>query len=58
MKKESVKSYNPRLDGGQEWKSVIQTILNYDIVKAHGGEVKVESEDGKGSKFIIQLPIV
>jgi hypothetical protein len=30
MKKETVKSYN-------QWKSVIQTILSYDIVKAHGG---------------------
>jgi len=24
-------------------KSVIQTILSYDIVKAHGGEIKVET---------------
>lgn len=32
--------------------------LSYDIVKAHGGEVKVISEEGKGSGFIIQIPIV
>ena len=31
--------------------------LSYDIVKAHGGEVKVETEDGKGSKFTMELPI-
>ena len=31
--------------------------LSYDIVKAHGGEVKVESEEGEGSEFIIQLRI-
>ncbi|MBR2648734.1 MAG: hypothetical protein IKD55_07825 [Sediminibacterium sp.] len=31
--------------------------LSYDIVKAHGGEIKLESEGGKGSEFIIQLPI-
>jgi light-regulated signal transduction histidine kinase (bacteriophytochrome) len=37
-------------------KSVVQTI--YDIVKAHGGELKVESKEGEGSEFIIQLPIV
>jgi signal transduction histidine kinase len=31
--------------------------LAYDIVKAHGGEIKIESEDGEGTEFIIQLPI-
>ncbi len=30
--------------------------LSYDIVKAHGGELKVESEDGKGTNFIIHIP--
>jgi len=30
--------------------------LSYDIVKAHGGELKVETKDGEGSEFIIQLP--
>ncbi|MDN3657283.1 ATP-binding protein [Ferruginibacter paludis] len=30
--------------------------LAYDIVKAHGGELKVETTEGNGSKFIIQLP--
>jgi len=30
--------------------------LAYDIVKAHGGEIKVETKAGEGSKFIIQLP--
>ncbi len=31
--------------------------LAYDIVKAHGGELKVETREGEGSKFIIQLPM-
>jgi signal transduction histidine kinase len=31
--------------------------LSYDIVKVHGGELKVESIDGGGSEFMIQLPI-
>ena len=31
--------------------------LSYDIVKAHGGELKVESEESQGTTFIIVLPI-
>ncbi|WP_239540953.1 sensor histidine kinase [Cryomorpha ignava] len=31
--------------------------LSYDIVKAHRGELKVETEVGKGTTFIIELPI-
>jgi signal transduction histidine kinase len=31
--------------------------LSYDIIKAHGGEIKVETKDGEGSEFIIQLQI-
>jgi signal transduction histidine kinase len=50
MKIGSVKSINL-------CKSVIQTILSYDIVKAHGGELKVEAKVGEGSAFIIYLPL-
>ena len=32
--------------------------LAYDIIKAHGGEIKVETMDGEGSEFIILLPII
>ncbi len=32
--------------------------LSYDIVKAHGGEIKAESKEGEGTVFIIQLPVV
>jgi signal transduction histidine kinase len=32
--------------------------LSYDIVKAHGGDLKVETKEGEGSVFIIQLPVV
>jgi signal transduction histidine kinase len=31
--------------------------LSYDIVKAHGGELKVETQEGQGSVFTILLPI-
>ena len=30
--------------------------LSYDIVKAHGGELKVESSEGDGSTIIMHLP--
>ena len=29
--------------------------LSYDIIKAHGGELKVETKEGEGSAFIINL---
>jgi signal transduction histidine kinase len=31
--------------------------VSYDIVKAHGGEVKVESKEGEGAEFVIRIPI-
>ncbi len=31
--------------------------LSYDIVKAHGGELRVESKEGEGTLFSIQLPL-
>ena len=31
--------------------------LAYDIVKAQGGEIKVETKEGKGSEFIIELSL-
>ena len=48
MKTKSVQSINP-------FKSVIQTV--HDIVKAHGGKLKVETKEGEGSEFIISLPV-
>ena len=30
--------------------------LSYDIIKAHGGDIKVETKEGEGAEFIILLP--
>lgn len=30
--------------------------ISYDIVKAHGGELSVETNDGEGAMFKISLP--
>jgi two-component system, NtrC family, sensor kinase len=32
--------------------------LAYDIIKAHGGELKVETKEGEGSEFIISLLVM
>ena len=31
--------------------------LSYDIIKAHSGELKVETKEGEGSVFIISIPV-
>ncbi len=31
--------------------------LSYDIVKTHGGEIKVDTKENQGTEFIIQLPV-
>ncbi len=32
--------------------------LSYDIIKAHGGEIKVNTKENEVTEFIIQLPVV
>ncbi len=32
--------------------------LSYDIIKAHGGEIKVETREGEFTEFLIQIPAV
>jgi signal transduction histidine kinase len=32
--------------------------LSYDIIKAHGGEIKVETNEGEGSEFLILIPVL
>jgi two-component system NtrC family sensor kinase len=32
--------------------------LSYDIVKAHGGEIKVNTSEGEFTEFVVQLPIL
>jgi signal transduction histidine kinase len=31
--------------------------LSSDIIKAHGGDIKVETREGESTEFIINLPI-
>jgi two-component system NtrC family sensor kinase len=32
--------------------------LSYDIIKARGGEIKVETREGEAAEFIIKLPSI
>jgi two-component system, NtrC family, sensor kinase len=32
--------------------------MSYDIIKAHGGEIKVETKESEGSEFTIQMPLI
>jgi len=31
--------------------------LSYDIIKAHGGEIKVQAKEGEGAEFIVRLSL-
>ena len=31
--------------------------LSYDIIKTHGGDIKVETKDSEGAQFLIMLPL-
>ena len=30
--------------------------MSYDIIKAHGGELKVETKEGEGAEFMVLIP--
>jgi two-component system, NtrC family, sensor kinase len=32
--------------------------MSYDIIKAHGGEIKVDTREGEFTEFVIQVPVV
>ena len=50
-----IKSFNPSLPQSPPGR-VQALLLSYDIVKAHGGELKVETKEREGSAFIILIP--
>jgi C4-dicarboxylate-specific signal transduction histidine kinase len=55
-KKYWIKYFNPFLPPSQRDRELVLGLsLSYDIVKAHGGELKVETKEGIGSEFIIVL---
>lgn len=31
--------------------------LSYDIIKSHGGEIKVNTKENERSEFIVELPV-
>ena len=31
--------------------------LSYDVIRAHGGELKVDTKPGEGAEFVIELPV-
>jgi two-component system NtrC family sensor kinase len=31
--------------------------LSYDMIKAHAGEINVETKEGEGAEFVIQIPL-
>lgn len=43
-----MKSFNP-------YKSVIQT--SYDIIKAHGDEIRVQTKEEEGAEFVIRFDV-
>jgi len=32
--------------------------LSYEIIKSHGGELRVETKEGEFAEFIIELPVI
>jgi signal transduction histidine kinase len=40
-----------------EWGTGLGQSLSYDIVKAHGGEIKVNTSGNEGTEFTIILPV-
>ncbi len=47
--KKSVKSFNPKIRDSDR---------SYDIIKAHGRQIKVETKVDEGTEFIIQSSFV
>jgi signal transduction histidine kinase len=57
MKTSSTKSSNPFSQPNPPDREPVWGFrLAYDIVKAHGGEINVESSENNGTEFTIQLP--
>ncbi len=56
LKKYWIKSFNPSLQPSPTGQGTgLGLSLSYDIIKAHGGEIKVETKEGEGAEFVIDL---
>jgi hypothetical protein len=58
LKKYWIKYFNLSLQPNQQGREQVGLSLSYDIVKAHGGELKVKTKEGEGSEFIFQIPML
>jgi signal transduction histidine kinase len=58
LKKSLTKSSNRFYDQAHSQGTGLGLSLAYDIVKAHGGEIGVETKEMEGSTFTVQLPRV
>lgn len=49
--------FTTKKEGGQRGGTGLGLAMSYGIVQNHGGSVRVESEPGKGTTFVITLPV-
>jgi hypothetical protein len=57
MQKQAIQSLN-QCESPLEWHCMAGAIqTSYDIVKAHGGELRLETKENEGSEFVVELSL-